>query len=159
VVINAIQELLTNDGRASADAVAEAALHARRADPDYTLTAAEEQLLTSRVLRVGAARGALLTLLEAAVAATPWVTKYAAEASFGLGSLADPYVAACRAECMLGALVLHAEGGTVAFLDEERLEVLRGAAPPAAISAVRAAALDMGEDVLGEQACDCFGFA
>ena len=71
--------------------------------------------------------------------ASPWVSKYGAEASFGLGSVSDPYVRSCRAECMLAALLLHAERRAVSFIDEERLEVLRDAPPPDAVDAVRRA--------------------
>ncbi len=135
MVINAIQDYLS--GKRSASEAAEAAVLGRRNDPDYTLLQDEEDLLRRRVVQVGAARDALLALLEAAVAATPWVGEFGAEPSFGVGAAADPYVRSCRAECMLAALVLHVEGGAVSFVDEERLEVLRDAPPPEAIGAVR----------------------
>lgn len=83
------------------------------------------------------ASGALVQLLEGAVAATPWVGKFGATASFGVGALSDPYVRACRAECMLAALVLHVDGDAVDFIDEERIEVLRDAPPSETIVALR----------------------
>ena len=53
----------------------------------------------------------------------------------GVGNADDPYVRACRAECMLAALLLHVEGAPVNFVDEDRLEVLRNAPPADAVSA------------------------
>ena len=136
MAINAVQELLRGDDAA---AVAERAVAARAADPDYALAADEEALLRQRVARVAASQAALLALLEAAVAATPWVAKFGASKDFGIGPEADPYVRACRAECMLAALVLHVEGAAVDFVDDDRLEVLRDA-PSEAVAALRKAA-------------------
>ena len=98
------------------------------------------RLLKQRVLRVDAAQDALYTLLELAVAATPWVTRFGAEAQFGIGKPSDPYVRLCRAECMLALVILHVEQRAVDFLEEERLEVLRDAVTSDAVDAVRAAA-------------------
>jgi hypothetical protein len=137
MVINAIQDLL---GGSSAVDAASNALQARRADPDYTLTADEEALLTRWVGQCSAASEAIVALLAAAVDATPWVRQFGATASFGVGEASDPYVRACRAECMLAALVLHVDGGEVSFLEEDRIEVVRDAPPSEAIEAVRAAA-------------------
>ena len=88
----------------------------------------------------GAASDELVALMNAAVAATPWVSKFGATSSFGVGDGKDPYVRSCRAECMLAVLLLHVDGADVAFIDEERVEVLRDAAPADAIEAVRVAA-------------------
>ena len=98
------------------------------------------RLLTERVQRVGAARDALQTLLESAVLSTPWVSKFGMAADFGVGADGDPYVRACRAECMLAAFILHVERGSVSFVDEDRIEVLRDAPDASAVEAVRAAA-------------------
>jgi hypothetical protein len=136
MVINAIQDLL---GGGTAEDVAAAALQARSADPDYSLTAEEEKLLTRQVQQTDLARGELVALLEAAVSATPWVEQFGAAASFGVGDAADPYVRASRAECMLAALVLHADGGDVDFIDEDRLEVLRDSPPAEAVDDLRRA--------------------
>ena len=137
MVINAIQDMLSGQ---NAGAVAANALQARRADPDYTLTADEEALLTRWVAQCAAASDALEALLVAAVAATPWVSQFGATASFGVGEATDPYVRASRAECMLASLILHVDGGDVNFIEEDRLEVLQDAPPREAIEAVRAAA-------------------
>jgi len=61
-------------------------------------------------------------------------------ADFGVGKDSDPYVRACRAECMLAALILHVERGDVNFVDDDRIEVLRDAPDAQAVEAVRAAA-------------------
>ena len=137
MAINAIQELLR--GGSPAEVAAEA-LQARRADPDYSLTPEDETLLSRWVLQCGAASDALVALLAAAVAATPWVSQFGASAQFGVGEASDPYVRACRAECMLAALVLHVDGGDVNFIDEDRIEVLRDAPPRDVVEAVREAA-------------------
>ena len=137
MVINAVQELLRGG---APDDVANSALEARNADPDYALTSDEEARLRRLVTQCGAASDELIALLDATVAATPWVGKFGASASFGVGDAADPYVRACRAECMLALLILHVDGGDVAFIDEERLEVLRDAPPGEALDAVRQAA-------------------
>ena len=138
MVINAIQELL--GGSKSAADVAAAAVAARKADPDYALTSEDETMLKTRVLQAGGAADEILALLEAAVAATPWIAQFKMTSGYGVGELSDPYVRACRAECVLAILVLHVDGGEVNFIDEERIEVLRDAAPADAIEAVRKAA-------------------
>ena len=53
--------------------------------------------------------------MNAAVAATPRVSKFGATSSFGVGDGKDPYVRSCRAECMLAVLLLHVDGADVAF--------------------------------------------
>ena len=122
LLINAVQELLL--GELDAAAVAERAVAARAADPDYTLTEDEVKLLTQRVERVGAARGPLEALLAAIVDGDPSIRKYGMEKDYGVGDVADPYVRACRAECMLALLLLHVEALPVDFIDEDRLELL-----------------------------------
>lgn len=139
MVINAIQELLGSDNMSAAE-VASKALKARQADPDYSLSSEDEAMLTRCVLQAGGASDAIVTLLEAAVTATPWIGQFKMTPSFGVGELSDPYVRACRAECMLAAIVLFVDGGDVDFIDEERLEVLRDAAPAENVEAVRLAA-------------------
>ena len=119
--------------------MAASALEARRADPDYTLTPEEEALLTRWVVQCGDAGDSLVALLNAAVEATPWIGQFKMTASFGVGEASDPYVRASRAECMLAALILHVDGGEVSFIEEDRLEVLRDAAPADAVDAVRVA--------------------
>ena len=141
IVINAIQEVLS--GTPHADAAA-GALRARSADPDYALSEDEEALLRRWVAQCGVVSGALVACLAAAVEATPWVTKFGASASFGVGGETDPYVRACRAECMLALLILHVDGGEVSFIEEDRVEVLRDAPPPDAIEAVRVAVASAG---------------
>lgn len=138
MVINAVQKLLCSDQ--AAEAVAEQAVLDRAADPDYALSDEEQRQLRWQVLRVGAAAVPLVALLEGAVQRTPWVVKYGASNTFGVGDAQDPYVRACRAECMLAALILHADAAEVNFIDEERLEVLRDAPTDEDIAAVRAAA-------------------
>ena len=91
-------------------------------------------------MQCGAASDALVALLSAVVDANSWITQFGATAQFGVGEPSDPYVRACRAECMLAALVLHVEGAAVDFVDDDRLEVLRDAPTAAAVEAVRAAA-------------------
>ena len=117
------------------------ALEGRRADPDYVLDADEESQLTQRVASVEAASSELLELLQMLVNACPWISKFNAMPSFGIGSVNDPYCRLCRAECMLALLILHVEGGQVSFLEEERLEVLSDVPPSAetALEAVRTA--------------------
>ena len=134
LLINAVQELLL--GELDAAAVAERAVAARAADPDYTLTEDEVKLLTQRVERVGAARGPLEALLAAIVDGDPSIRKYGMEKDYGVGDVADPYVRACRAECMLALLLLHVEALPVDFIDEDRLELLDCEAS-AAVEAVR----------------------
>ena len=136
MVINAVQELLS--GGKPAD-VAASAIEARRADPDYELTADEEALLSRWVTQCGAAGDELTALLKATVEVTPWISKFGMTPQFGVGDAKDPYVRSCRAECMLAALILHVDGGDVSFIDEDRLEVLKDAPPAASIEAVRAA--------------------
>ena len=145
MVINAIQDLL-GSGDASAAEVANGALKARQADPDYSLTAEDESMLTRYVLQAGGAMDEIVALLEAAVAATPWVSQFKMSPSYGVGEVSDPYVRACRAECMLAVIVLHVDGHEVDFIDEERIEVLRDAAPAETMEAVRKAAKAAIED-------------
>ena len=59
--------------------------------------------------------------------------------SFGVGAASDPYVRLCRAECMLALIMLHVEETDVRFVDEERLEVLRDAAPAAMVEELKSA--------------------
>lgn len=94
--------------------------------------------LTRRVLAVGAALEPLHALLEQVAADTPSIEKYKMEGDYGLGDVADPYVRACRAECMLAVLMLHLERAEVEFIDADRLEVLRDAPSGASVQAVRA---------------------
>ena len=136
MMINAIQDLLADASTASAGDVVAAALRARAADTDYTLTAEEEDLIERRVTQVSAANKPLVAMLEAAVAANPWVSQFGATASFGVGDVSDPYVRICRAECMLAALLLHVEGAAVEFLEEDRLEVLQDAPSAEMVEAV-----------------------
>ena len=140
MIINAVAKLLSGDGGDSSQ-VAAAALEGRRADPDYVLDADEESQLTQRVASVAAASSELLELLQMLVNACPWISKFNAMPSFGIGSVNDPYCRLCRAECMLALLILHVEGGQVSFLEEERLEVLSDVPPSAetALEAVRTA--------------------
>jgi len=42
---------------------------------------------------------------------------------------------------MLAAFILHVERGSVSFVDEDRIEVLRDAPDASAVDAVRAAAI------------------
>jgi len=136
IVINAIQDLLKDDG-VVADEVAARMLTARAADPDYSLSKDEVDLLTLRLRQCEAAREPLVSLLEVAVDKTPWVRQSGATASMGVGDTKDPYTRACRAECMLAALILYVDGGEVDFLDEERLEVLRDGATKDAVDSLR----------------------
>jgi len=87
---------------------------------------------------VGAALEPLHALLEQVAADTPSIEKYGMGADYGLGDLVDPYVRACRAECMLAVLMLHLERVEVEFIDADRLEVLRDAPSDASVQAVRA---------------------
>jgi hypothetical protein len=100
------------------------------------------RLLTRRIVQVGAAQSQLIDQLEALVASTPWISKFGATASFGVGPSADPYVRMCRAECMLALIILHVEGGKVDFIEEERLEVLRDGTAPEGVKNIRAAAAE-----------------
>ena len=138
MIINALQDLLKDEAN-DPQAVAGKALAARAADPDYSLTEGEADLLTRRVVQCHAVRKQLMALLEAAVDATPWVRQFGATASIGVGDDKDPYVRACRAECMLAALILHVDGDEVDFLDEERLEVVRDGPPDDAVRLLKQA--------------------
>jgi hypothetical protein len=138
VIINAIQDML-RDRKSDANAIAERALAARSADPDYILADDEATLLRTRIAGVAAASPALVALLHAAVDATPWVTKFGAAKDFGVGEMSDPYVRLCRAECMLAVFMWVCESREVSFIEEDRMEVLR-AAPADAVQAVRKAA-------------------
>ena len=60
-------------------------------------------------------------------------------AELGEDDSADPYVRACRAECMLAVLMLHLEQVDVNFIDSDRLEVLRGVGASSSLQAVRTA--------------------
>eukprot|EP00962_Isochrysis_galbana_P043302 scaffold16452_cov116-Isochrysis_galbana.AAC.3 len=91
LIINAIQDML-KESKPDANAIAERALAARSADPDYILADEEATLLRTRIAGVAAASDALVALLHAAVDATPWVTKFGAAKDFGVGELSDPYV-------------------------------------------------------------------
>eukprot|EP00967_Tisochrysis_lutea_P150744 scaffold292160_cov28-Tisochrysis_lutea.AAC.1 len=135
LMINAIQDMLMSSNPDGV-AIAERALAARSADPDYQLTNEEASLLRSRIGGVTATSEALVHLIQAAVDANPWVTKFGATKDFGIGELSDPYVRMCRAECMLAAFVIICEDGDVNFVDEDRLEVLRDA-PEEAVNAVK----------------------
>ena len=101
------------------------------------------RLLTRRILQADAAGSVLVDHLEALVASTPWISKFGATASFGVGPPSDPYVRMCRAECMLALIILHVEGGAVDFIEEERLEVLRDETSPEAVKAMRAATAEV----------------
>lgn len=138
LIINAIQDML-KESKPDANAIAERALAARSADPDYILADGEATLLRTRIAGVAAASDALVALLHAAVDATPWVTKFGAAKDFGVGELSDPYVRVCRAECMLAALLWICESQEVSFIEEDRMKVLQ-AAPADAVEAVRKAA-------------------
>ena len=122
--------------------MAASAIAARQADPDYALSAEDESLLTQRVLQVDRASDEITALLEATVAATPWIAQFKMTSSYGVGELSDPYVRACRAECMLAVVVIHVDGGEVDFIDEDRIEVLRDAAPAENVESLRKAAAD-----------------
>jgi len=137
LIINAIQDML-KESKPDANAIAERALAARSADPDYILADEEATLLRTRIAGVAAASDALVALLHAAVDATPWVTKFGAAKDFGVGELSDPYVRVCRAECMLAALLWICESQEVSFIEEDRMKVLQ-AAPADAVEAVRKA--------------------
>ena len=97
--------------------------------------------MEQRILKVGRALVPLHGVLQQVVADTPWIDKYGMGDQYGMGDVANPYVRACRAECMLALLILHVEGGQVSFLEEERLEVLSDVPPSAetALEAVRTA--------------------
>ena len=94
------------------------------------------RLLKKRIVQVGSALEELQLLLEGTVRRTEWVTQYQLSKDFGIGDPQDPYVCACRAECMLAALLLFVEGTKVKFIDAEGLEVLQGAPTPNEIQAV-----------------------
>jgi len=138
MIINAVQSLLA--GSAPAVEVAATAIEARAADPDYSLTTEEQALFTQRLLRIEKAKEALTTLLESIVTLTPWINKFKAAPSFGIGAASDPLARLCRAECMLALIILHVEGGRVDFVDEDRLEVLRDSPTPQDVEMLRAAA-------------------
>ena len=67
----------------------------------------------------------ILQELERAVEANSWITKYGGGQEYGVGD--DEYADLCRAECVL-AVWLFKEGREVAFVDEDRAEVLQGVA-------------------------------
>lgn len=137
MIINAVQSLLAGSARAAE--VATTAIEARAADPDYSLTTEEQALFTQRLLRIEMAKEALTTLLESLVTLTPWINKFKAAPSFGVGAASDPLARLCRAECMLALIILHVEGGKVDFVDEDRLEVLRDKPTPQDVELLRAA--------------------
>ena len=91
------------------------------------------------MLRVAGSLGPLEQLLEQVVADTPWIEQFGMGAEYGVGELSNPYVRACRAECMLAVLMLHLEHAPVEFIDADRLEVLRDAPSEASVQAVRTA--------------------
>lgn len=83
--------------------------------------------------------------LEQVVADTPWIDKYGMGADLGMGDAANPYVRACRAECMLAVLMLHLERVEVDFIDSDRLDVLRDAPSSVSLEAVRTALVEPSE--------------
>lgn len=139
MIINAIQDLLRGK---EPGAVVERAVQGRRADPDYELADSEQRLMEQRILQVGRALVPLHGALEQVVADTPWIDQYGMGADLGMGDVANPYVRACRAECMLAVLMLHLERVEVNFIDSDRLEVLRDAPSSASLRAVRAAVVE-----------------
>lgn len=100
------------------------------------------RLMEQRILQVGRALVPLHGALEQVVADTPWIDQYGMGADLGMGDVANPYVRACRAECMLAVLMLHLERVEVNFIDSDRLEVLRDAPSSASLRAVRAAVVE-----------------
>ena len=98
-----------------------------------------DRLLTQRIMQVGGALVPLQGVLEQAVADNSWIEQFGMGADFGMGDPADPYVRACRAECMLAVLMLHLEQVDVNFIDSDRLEVLRGVGASSSLQAVRTA--------------------
>lgn len=88
---------------------------------------------------MGSALEALHALLDGSVRRTPWVAQYGSDEDFGIGDPRNPYVRACRAECMLAVLLLFVEGNEVTFIDDERLKVLQDAPTPSEILAVKQA--------------------
>ena len=98
--------------------------------------------MEQRILKVGRALVPLHGVLEQVVADTPWIDKYRMGDQYGMGDVANPYVRACRAECMLAVLMLHLERVEVNFIDSDRLEVLRDAPSSASLQAVREAVVD-----------------
>ena len=102
--------------------------------------------MEQRILQVGRALVPLHGALEQVVADTPWIDQYGMGADFGMGDDANPYVRACRAECMLAVLMLHSERVGVDFIDSDRLEVLRDTPSNASLQAVRAAVLEPSEE-------------
>ena len=104
--------------------------------------ACPDRLMEQRILKVGRALVPLHGVLEQVVADTPWIDKYGMGDQYGMGDVANPYVRACRAECMLAVLMLHLERVEVNFIDSDRLEVLRDAPSSASLQAVREAVVD-----------------
>ena len=135
ILINSIQDLLLSPERDPSQAL-KRMLEARKADPDYQLTERDVGIVTNRMLAVSGSFEPLMSLIHSCVDATPWVTKYGSEADFGVGDVADPYVRMKRAECMLGAFIMHVEDGDIDFLEEDRLEVL-SRAPDEAVLRLR----------------------
>lgn len=88
---------------------------------------------------MGTALEELLALLTGIVSRTSWVTQFSMTADFGVGDPKDPYVRACRAECMLATLLLFVEDVEVRFIDEDRLQVLQDAPTSEEVRAVRLA--------------------
>ena len=104
--------------------------------------ACPDRLMEQRILKVGRALVPLHGVLKQVVADTPWIDKYGMGDQYGMGDVANPYVRACRAECMLAVLMLHLERVEVNFIDSDRLEVLRDAPSSASLQAVREAVVD-----------------
>lgn len=98
--------------------------------------------MEQRILQVGRALVPLHGALEQVVADTPWIDQYGMGADLGMGDAANPYVRACRAECMLAVLMLHLERVEVNFIDSDRLEVLRDVPSSASLQAVREAVVE-----------------
>ena len=103
------------------------------------------RLMEQRILQVGKALVPLYGALQQVVADTPWIEQYGMGADLGMGDTANPYVRACRAECMLAVLMLHLERVDVDFIDSDRLEVLRDAPSSVSLQAVRTAVMGPAE--------------
>ena len=103
------------------------------------------RLMEQRILQVGRALVPLHDALEQVVEDTPWIDQFGMGADLGMGDVANPYVRACRAECMLALLMLHLERVEVNFIDSDRLEVLRDAPSSDSLSEVLAAVVEPAE--------------